>query len=67
VQPSTQYFILWVQRDKMEETAVVVCLQRQAQLQRQGLKGVVYCWSKRLCEKLADALNCCYYHIDVVD
>jgi superfamily II DNA helicase RecQ len=42
-------------------------LQRQAQLQRQRLKGVVYCRSKRLYKKLADALNCCYYHADVVD
>jgi CRISPR/Cas system-associated endonuclease/helicase Cas3 len=43
VQLNTQYFILWVQRNKIEETAVVVCLQRQAQLQKEGQKGVVYC------------------------
>jgi hypothetical protein len=67
VQLNTRYFILWVQRDKMEETAVVVCLQRQAPLQKEGLKGVVYCWSKKQCEKLADALDCCYYHTDAVD
>jgi superfamily II DNA helicase RecQ len=51
----------------MEETAVVVCLQRQAQLQKEGLKGVVYCRSKKQCEKLAEALDCLYYHTDVVD
>jgi hypothetical protein len=42
VRPNTRYFISWVQRDKMEETAVAVCLRRQAQLQKEGLKGVVY-------------------------
>jgi superfamily II DNA helicase RecQ len=51
----------------MEEMAVVVCLRCQAQLQKEGLKGVVYCWSKKQCEKLAEALDCLYYHVDVLD
>jgi hypothetical protein len=67
VRPNTRYFISWVQRNKMEETAVTVCLRRRAQLQKHGLKGLVYCRSKKLCETLADALNCLHYHADVVD
>jgi superfamily II DNA helicase RecQ len=67
VRPRTRYFISWVQRDKIEETALTMCSRRQTQLRKHGLKGVVYCRSKKLCEKLADALDCPHYHAAVVD
>jgi superfamily II DNA helicase RecQ len=56
-----------MQRDKMQDMATIVCLQRQTQLLKHGLKGVVYCRSKRLCEAPADAHDCLCYHADVVD
>jgi hypothetical protein len=43
VQLKTQYFVLWCQQDKTQETAVAIGKRRQRQLQRKAQKGVVYC------------------------
>jgi superfamily II DNA helicase RecQ len=54
VRPSTQYFVSRCQRDKLEETAITVCRQRQRKLLAKGQKGVVYCQSKQQTEAIAE-------------
>jgi superfamily II DNA helicase RecQ len=47
--------------------AVATCRRQQQLLQDKEQKGVVYCRSKRQCEKVAEALDCGYYHAKVLD
>ncbi|KAF2462625.1 uncharacterized protein BDR25DRAFT_386957 [Lindgomyces ingoldianus] len=49
VRPNTQYFVLWCQAGKLEETALAVGSQQQSSLLATGEKGVVYCRSKEQC------------------
>ncbi|UPX19130.1 uncharacterized protein EKO05_0009402 [Ascochyta rabiei] len=67
MQLNTCYFVLWCEPEQKEEMAVTIGSQRQAQLRERGLKGVVYCRSKTLCEDMAAALGCAFYHAGVKD
>jgi superfamily II DNA helicase RecQ len=53
VRLSTQYFVSRFQRDKLKETAITVCRQRQRELLAKRQKGVVYCQSKQQTEAIA--------------
>ena len=66
-QLNARYFVLWCQRNKLEETALFMCKRWAEKLQRSGQKGVVYCKSKVQCERLATELGCGHYHAGVVD
>lgn len=65
VRPNTRYFVSWCEPEQKEQMAVTIASRRQEQLQGRGLRGVVYCRSKELCEDLAAALGCAFYHSEV--
>lgn len=67
VRLNTRYFVSWCKPEQKEEMAVTIGSRRQAQLRELGLKGVVYCRSKTLCEDMAAALGCAFYHAGVED
>jgi hypothetical protein len=52
--------------NQLQETVIAIC-QRQQPHFRPGEKGVIYALSRDLCETLAAALNCAYYHAGAVD
>ncbi|KAI9882030.1 MAG: hypothetical protein M1823_006233, partial [Watsoniomyces obsoletus] len=67
VRANIRYFVSWCERGKTQEIAVAMCRRQQQLLQDKGQKGVVYCRSKRQCEEVAEALECGYYHAEVLD
>ncbi|KAF2624455.1 P-loop containing nucleoside triphosphate hydrolase protein [Macroventuria anomochaeta] len=67
VRPNTCYYVLWCRRGEKKEMALMMCRQQQQQLREKGLKGVVYCHSKAVCEQMAEMLECTHYHAGMPD
>jgi hypothetical protein len=65
VRPNTRYFVSWCERGTAQETGNAMCRRQQQTIVEKGLKGVVYCRSKRQCEEIAEALGCSHYHSEV--
>ncbi|KAL1640171.1 hypothetical protein SLS61_010262, partial [Didymella pomorum] len=66
MRPNARYFVSWCQGDKLEETALFMCKRWAEKLRQSGQKGVVYCKSKKQCEKVAKELGCAHYPRAVV-
>ena len=64
--PQHRYTVQRCGPGQLDEEAVRICRSRQRHL-RGGEKGVVYALSRDGCERLAEELECGYYHAGVVD